>query len=169
MARKITLYGILTAFCIVLGYIESLFPLLFIAPGVKLGLSNAAVLLLIAFGDIKGALAVNTSRILLNGILFSGFSSLLFSLSGAMGSMLIMILLCKIKQISIIGCSIAGGAVHNILQGAVAVFIMGKAVFYYFPILIICGGASGAIIGISTLLLKKHIKSDFFKKIETKR
>ena len=169
MAKKITLYGILTALCIVLGYIESLISLEFIAPGVKLGLSNAAVLLMIALGDIKGAFAVNLTRILLNSILWGGVSTLIYSLSGAFGSILIMILLCRIKQISIIGCSIAGGAVHNILQGIVAILLLGDSILYYFPLLILCGGLSGALTGFGALTVKKRINSDFLKKIETKR
>lgn len=159
MAKKITTYGIITALCMVLGYLESLLPLSFIAPGIKLGLSNTAVLLMIAHGNKNGAFLVNITRIILSCLLFSGFSSLIFSLSGAIGSMAVMLLLCRVKQISIIGYSIAGGAVHNILQGFVAIIIMGNAVIYYFPILIIFGGISGAIVGISAAVLKKYIKN----------
>ena len=38
MAKKITLYAMLAAICLVCGYIESLLSLSFIAPGIKLGL-----------------------------------------------------------------------------------------------------------------------------------
>ena len=71
LAKKISLYGILAAICIVFSYIEMLIPFDFIAPGVKLGLSNGVALLLIAKNDIKGAFAVNTGRILMAVLLFS--------------------------------------------------------------------------------------------------
>ena len=46
MTKKIALYGILASLALIFGYIESLFSLSFIAPGVKLGLANSVALLL---------------------------------------------------------------------------------------------------------------------------
>ena len=40
MAKRITLYGIFTCLALIFGYIESLFSLSFIAPGIKIGLAN---------------------------------------------------------------------------------------------------------------------------------
>lgn len=70
MAKRITLYGIFTCLALIFGYIESLFSLSFIAPGIKIGLANCICLLLIASGDIRGALLVNITRIILSALLF---------------------------------------------------------------------------------------------------
>ena len=55
MAKKITLYALFAALAMIFGYIESLYSLSFIAPGIKLGLANSIVLLLLCGGDFKGA------------------------------------------------------------------------------------------------------------------
>ena len=46
-SKRIALYGMLTAAALVFGYVEYLVPLNFIAPGVKLGIANGIILLLI--------------------------------------------------------------------------------------------------------------------------
>ena len=66
MAKKIALYSILTSLALIFGYIESLFSLSFIAPGIKLGLANSVALILLCFKDFKGAVLVNITRILLS-------------------------------------------------------------------------------------------------------
>ena len=69
--RRVCLYAILSAVCLCLGYLESLVPLTFIAPGVKIGLANTVCLILAAKMDIKGAFFVNTVRILLSGFKYA--------------------------------------------------------------------------------------------------
>lgn len=153
--KRLCLYGIFTALCLVFGYIESLVPLAFIAPGIKLGLSNAVVLMLAIKGDIKGAFAVNITRILLSALLFGSAMSLIFALSGGIMSLTATCLLKKLKGIGILGLSIAGGTVHNIFQAAAAAFIIGKGVLYYLPVLLIGGALSGALISVICMPMLK--------------
>ena len=158
-AKKLCIYGILTALCIVFGYLESLVSLDFIAPGVKLGLSNAVALLLITKKDLKGAFAVNIARILLCALLFGSPVSLAFSLAGGIASVVFTFLLSKVKSVSVIGLSIAGGVIHNIFQLFVAMIIVGIGAVFYIPVLCITGALSGALIGIlcSVLLNKLNL------------
>ncbi len=158
MARRITLYGILTALCMVLGYIESLLPLDFIAPGIKIGLSNSVALLLVVKKDIKGAFSVNIARILLSSLLFSAPSILIYSLSGGIISIVVMSLAFKTEKLSTVGLSVSGAVSHNLTQLAVAVFMLGKGVWYYLPILLISAVISGMATGIvADILFKKKI------------
>lgn len=155
-AKKLCLYGIFTALCIVFGYLESLVSLDFIAPGVKLGLSNAVALLLITVKDFKGAFAVNIARILLCALLFGSPVSLAFSLAGGIASVIFTFLLSKVKSVSVVGLSIAGGVIHNIFQLFVAMIIVGIGAVFYVPVLCITGALSGALIGIlCSILLNK--------------
>ncbi len=155
-AKKISIYGILTALCIVFGYLESLVSLDFIAPGVKLGLSNAVALLLITRKDVKGAFAVNTTRIVLCALLFGSPVSLAFSLAGGIASIVFTFLLSKLDCVSVIGISIAGGVIHNIFQLLVAIIIVGIGAVFYIPVLCITGAVSGAVVGIlCTVLFSK--------------
>ena len=158
MAKKIALYGILTSLALIFGYIESLFSLSFIAPGIKLGLANSVALLLLCFKDFKGTLLVNISRILLSALLFSSPFSLFFSLTAGILSVVIMGLLSGIKGVSPIGFSIAGAAVHNLVQLTVASLIFGRAVWYYLPFLLASALIGGGIIGAVSLIIFKRIK-----------
>ena len=158
MAKKVALYGILTGLALIFGYIESLFSLSFIAPGIKLGIANSVALLLLCFKDFKGALLVNITRILLSALLFSTPFSLVFSLTAGIISVVIMKPLSGIKSVSVVGFSIAGAVVHNLVQLTVASIIFGRAVWYYLPFLLVSALISGGIIGALSLIIFKRIK-----------
>lgn len=154
--RKICIYGLLTALCMVLGWFETLLPLSFAVPGIKLGLANTVALLLIGFKDYKGALAVNSTRILLSALLFGNPMSLAFSLAGGLGSFLIMFLCWKSSKFSFTGLGILGGATHNFCQLTVAFGLIGKEIWWYVPLLLTLGGVCGGLIGsFSAIILKK--------------
>ena len=160
MAKKICLYGILSAVCIVLGYVEHLVSLDFIAPGVKVGLSNSVALILIAFGDVKGAFAVNIVRVLLSAWLFTSPMALLFSISGAIASLVVMWVFSKIKSVGFYGVSVMGAVVHNIAQLVCAFILLGKGVWYYSPILLISGTVCGLLTATVSKLVCVKIKKN---------
>lgn len=160
MAKKIALYGILTSLALIFGYIESLFSLSFIAPGVKLGLANSVALLLLCFKDFKGALIVNITRILLSALLFSSPFSLVFSLTAGTLSVVIMGLLSGIKSVSVIGFSVSGAAAHNLVQLTVASLIFGRAVWWYLPFLLASAVIGGGIIGALSSIIFKKLKTN---------
>lgn len=160
MAKKVALYGILTSLALIFGYIESLFSLSFIAPGVKLGLANSVALILLCYGDFRGAMLVNITRILLSVLLFSSPFSLVFSLTAGVLSVVIMRLLSGLKSVSVIGFSISGAAVHNLVQLTVASLLFGRAVWYYLPFLLVSALLSGGIIGILSSIIFKKIKTN---------
>lgn len=156
--KKLCFYSVLTATAIIFGFVESLIPLSFIAPGIKLGLANSVALICLVAKDIKGAFLVNISRILLSALLFGSPFSLLFSICAGMASLLVCSLLIRFDSFSIIGISIAGAVVHNIVQTVVAIFVIGVGVFYYLPFLIISAVVSGAVIGIIVMIVSKKMK-----------
>lgn len=158
--RRLTFYALLVAAAMVFSYIESLLPLYFIAPGVKIGLSNAVSLLLAAKKDYKGAFAVNLSRITLSNLLFGSPVAFAFAASGGMISLLAVCLLNKTGRFSVMGLSIAGGVLHNIAQLAVGGIIMGVSVVYYSPVLMVAGALSGGAVGAIDLLVLKKIKTN---------
>lgn len=160
MAKKIALYGILTSLALIFGYIESLFSLSFIAPGIKLGLANSVALLLLCFKDFKGALLVNITRILLSALLFSSPFSLVFSLTAGTLSVVIMGLFSGIKSVSVIGFSVSGAAAHNLVQLTVASLILGRAVWWYLPFLLASAVIGGGIIGALSSIIFKKLKTN---------
>lgn len=159
--KRLTLYALITAVCLIVGYLEGLLSisLTVIAPGVKLGLSNAVALALICAGDIKGAWAVNVTRICLAALLFGSPISFLLSLAGGVASTVGSCLLSRSKSISPIGISIAGGVIHNVFQLVAAVFIVGFGVIYYLPVLVGLGAVCGAFCGILAQMVLKHTRN----------
>lgn len=156
--KKLCIYSLLCAVCIIMGYIESLLNLSFIVPGMKLGLSNSIACVLILSGDVKGAFAVNISRILLSALLFGSPVSLCFSLAGGILSLLVMVLLKKSPHFSFLGVSSVGGVTHNVVQCGVGVFFVGVGVIYYLPVLLLSGLVCGAAVGALAKLTFKRIK-----------
>ena len=158
--RRLCLYALFAAVCLCLGYLESLLPLTFIAPGVKLGLANTVCLILAARGDIKGAFLINTVRILLSSLLFGSAMSLAFSLSAGVISLGAVCILRKIKFFTVIGVSTIAAVVHNLTQMAVAVLVMGVGAVYYLPVLLLSGLFSGMVVGIISDIILKKVKTN---------
>ena len=156
MTKKICFYSLFVGVCLLLSFIESLFSLNFIAPGVKIGLANSVTLILMYKGHTKGAFLVNVARILLSTFLFSAPIVLAYSLTGGVGSLLIILLVKKLKSVSIIGAGMVGGAVHNVLQTLVAFLLLGRGIFYYGAVLVAAGAVCGGLVGsLSSIILKK--------------
>ena len=147
VAKKVSLYGFLTAAALLFGYVEYLVPLNFIAPGIKLGISNGIVLFLIIKSKYKAAIIINIARILLSGFLFATPFSLIFSLTAGVISTVAMILLNQFKGFGVVGISVLGGIVHNIVQICVAYFTVGRGVVFYLPFLLFAGILAGMAVG----------------------
>jgi heptaprenyl diphosphate synthase len=146
----------------VLSYVESLIPLPLPVPGIKLGIANAISLLALYLIDGRTALQVNVCRILLAGLLFSGFSAMLYGLTGGVLSVLVMIALKRSGKFSIVGVSIAGASAHITGQITVAALVIqNTAIFFTLPILLISAIITGAFIGYLTHLILKHLPKTF--------
>ena len=147
--KKIPYYGLFAALAILMGYVEMMFPMPIPIPGVKLGLANVVVIIMMYFMDVKGAFFISLIRVFLSGLLFAGFAGLLYSLVGAMLSFAVMALLKKTDKFSIIGVSLAGGVFHNVGQVAVAAMVVENVkMAYYLPFLLVSGVVTGILIGI---------------------
>lgn len=147
--RRAAYYGVFAAVALMMSYVEMLIPLPFLVPGMKLGLANVVVVVMLYHMDAKSALFISVVRILLAGLLFQGFAGLLYSLSGGLMSLLAMVLLKKIKGFSIIGVSVVGAVFHNVGQILVAAAVVENLkLFYYLPVLLIFAAVTGTLIGV---------------------
>lgn len=106
-AGKIARYGLLTGVMLVLGYVESLLPVVGI-PGIKLGLSNTVLLYALCLMGAKSAVLLAVLKVLLSGFLFGSPATMLYSAAGAALSLGVMMLLERVPNVSIIGVSVAG-------------------------------------------------------------
>lgn len=161
MAKKVAVMGMCIALALVLGWLESLIPVVPPVPGIKLGLANVVSIFLLYRMSYKEAAVVALLRVVLSGILFGNVSILLYSLSGAVLSILLMSILKATDKFSLVPISIAGGVAHNLAQLIVTAIVMENGVlFLYLPVLILAGAVSGTLIGLLGAFLIKQIPSN---------
>lgn len=147
--KRVPYLGLALALALICSYIEALFPFPIGIPGVKLGLTNIVVVLLLYIGGWQDAICVSAARVLLAGFFFGSLYSILYSLAGAAFSLLMMAGIKKTRQLHLISVSAAGGVAHNVGQFLVAaVVVENDRILYYLPVLFLVGMATGVLIGV---------------------
>lgn len=158
-AGRIAYYGLFAALAVLMGYVEMLVPVPVPIPGVKLGLANVVVLVMLYYMDAKSAFFISLVRVALCGLLFAGFAGLLYSLSGALLSFAAMALLKKTERFSMIGVSVAGGVFHNVGQITVAALAVENVrMAYYLPFLLVSGVVTGVLIGLVAQMALRYLQ-----------
>lgn len=141
--------GVLAALAAVCSYIEALIPIPLGIPGIKLGLANVVMVLALYSYGFGTALLISAVRIAVVSLLFGNPALALYSLAGALFSLLMMALLKKSGLFSMVGVSMAGGVCHNIAQVLVAALLAQvPALLSYLAILIPVGMLTGILIGL---------------------
>ncbi len=164
--KRLTTLALLVAAGMLLSFIESRMPPLVAVPGVKLGLANVATIFALYSLSVKDAAIVSVLRVSLSSLLFGNISSFLYALGGALLSLLVMLLLSRIKLFTPIAVSAVGGVAHNIAQIGVA-FIMLRTdvVLYYLAPLLLSGVITGTLVGIiGGILIDKLSKTGVINK-----
>ncbi len=161
--KRLTTLSALIAVAMILSYVESLIPAFVAVPGVKVGLSNIATVFALYTLGAPAAVTVSLVRVCLSALLFGNFVSLIYSLSGAVLALAVMIILRRLGLFSEIGVSVAGGVMHNAGQVIAACLIMeNAAISAYFAPLALSGIIAGIAVGVASGLLvkrlEKHIK-----------
>ena len=161
--KRLTIISMLLAMAIVLNYLESFIPIFI--PGVRLGLANAIILIMLYEFKWYEALAVDILRILLVSIIRGTFLSPTFymALSGGMISFLIMLLFSRIKVFSKVGVSILGSLGHAIGQIIIAMVLLDSInLIYYLPFIAVLSIGTGVLSGmVASLYLKRSITKIF--------
>lgn len=149
MGKRIAICGMLTALAMIFSYVEALIPLPVPIPGVRLGLANMVVVTGLYHMKWKDVLTISVLRIVLTGFMFGNMISVLYSLAGGITSFIVMLLLKRIKGLSVTGVSAAGGAAHNAGQIMAAVCIVKQPyVLTWLPVLLVSGVLTGSLVGI---------------------
>ena len=149
MKKSLPALAVFLTFALICSYIESLIPMPFGVPGMKLGLTNVVIILLLYLMGPFDAIVVSVLRIVLIGFMFGNVYSFCYSLAGGVLSFIVMFLLYRFTKFNIIAVSVAGGFSHNLGQLLVALFFFDTPyLIYYLPVLLITGVVTGAIIGV---------------------
>ena len=156
--QKLTVMALTIAIALVLSFIESQIPAFVAVPGVKMGLANIAIVYALYRLGWKEAALISLIRVVLVSLLFGSAASFLYSLAGAVLSLLGMALLKKTGKFTEIVVSVAGGVLHNIGQIAMASIILETdALRYYLPFLLVSGILAGVVIGLISGILIRRI------------
>jgi len=159
--KRVALSGLLVATMLVLGYIESLFPLSGTMPGMKIGLANSVLLYAIYILGVSQALILMLVKVVLTGLTFGGVNAMMYSLAGGALSMLVMLLMRRIPGVGLLGVSISGAAAHNMGQVLLAMLILGTdKLLYYMAVLMLAGIGTGVLTGVvahGVLRATKHL------------
>ena len=148
--RETVLMGLLFALAMVLSYVESMFTVPGLPPGVKLGLSNIVTMYCVFFlGWKKGyTLAILKGFF---AFLTRGATAALMSTAGGVVSVTVMLILIYLKRLkfSYTLISVLGALGHNFGQLAMASVLMHSTfVIYYMPIMAVSGIGMGVATGI---------------------
>ena len=157
--KKMASLGLFTAVALVLAYIEVLLPPIYHAvPGIKIGLPNIIIVFILYRCGLKEAVAVSFVRMLAVSFMFGNLMALVYSLAGAVLSMLVMAILKRMNFLSVIGVSVAGGVFHNVGQILAAMIVLGTAELgYYLVVLAVTGTVSGIFVGLCGAIIVKRI------------
>ncbi len=156
--RTVALTGLLIALALVLSYLESLVPLSFAVPGIKLGLPNLVIVFALYRLRPATAAAISLLRVALVALLLGSALSLAYSAAGAVLSFTVMLLLKRSGRFGCTGVSVAGAVAHNLAQIATAALLLEtSSLAWYFPVLCVSGTLAGICIGLLSALLVKRI------------
>lgn len=161
--KRLAIISMLTAMAMVLSILESFIPVFI--PGVKLGLANVIILIMLYEFKPWEALMVDFLRIILVAIMRGTLlqPTFIMSFSGGMLSFFMMFIFSRFKIFSVIGVSVIGSISHCLGQIIAAMIILStEAVIYYLPFIAILSLLTGFLSGcICKAYLKRSITQKF--------
>ncbi len=161
--KRITLLALFASVAMLLSYVEFLLPPIFTSvPGIKMGLPNIIIVLVLYRFGIKDAAIVSLVKLVLSTMLFANITAFWYSLAGAALSLAVMALLKRLDILSSVGVSVAGAVMHNLGQVIVAMLLMQtSAIGYYMIVLLFTGVISGVFIGLAgAMMIKRTARFD---------
>ncbi len=154
---RLTTTAVLAALAMALSFLEGLLPPLPV-PGARLGLANLAVmyaLVGLSFPCAAGITAVKAVFALLRGPI-----TYLMSTVGGVFALLAMAVvhrMCR-KHLSFIGVGVLGAAAHNVGQLLVSLLLLGSAMWYYAPLLLLMAVPTGVVTGLVLNVTYPHLR-----------
>ena len=156
--RHLTVNAFFVSLSLFLFAVESLLPPMFLPPGAKFGLANVVTVAALYLLTEVDALIILSARIFLAGMFAPSPSTMIFSASGGLLSLSLMILLKRTGKFSVVGVSAAGGFFHNVGQLVAAIFFADNLkLVNYLPVLGVCGIFVGASIGLLAKEILRHL------------
>lgn len=159
-AQRVALSGLLTSLMLVLGLIERQFPLTAAIPGIKLGLANSVLLYSLYMLGIRQSVVLMLLKALMSWLIYTNMNAMFYSLAGGALSLLAMVLLSRVRGVSIIGVSALGAVFFNVGQILMAVWMLNtpQLIVTYLPVLMLSGVLTGVLTGVIAQMVMKHLR-----------
>ena len=164
--KRLTVLSFLTGMALIAFMVESLFPPL-VRPGAKMGISNVFTLLCLVVLTPCDAIVLIIVRTIVGSLFSSGISTLIYSLSAGLVSVLVSAVLMQIfPKISIVSISVVSAVTHNVVQNLIFVWVSGaKLMLGYLPYLALIGAFAGIIVGLVTYFAIKSLPISAFDRL----
>ena len=112
--QKVARFGLLAALSLVLGWLDRAIPVTWFlsgaVPGIKLGLANTVLLYAVYLMDWRGCVALMLAKVFLSGFLFGSMSAILYSLSGGVLSLAVMLLVRRNARLGALAIALLAAA-----------------------------------------------------------
>ncbi len=154
---RLTLTAVLAALALALSFLEGLLPPLPV-PGAHLGLANLVVMYALAELSVASACGITAVKAVF--ALLRGPVACLMSTAGGVAALLAMLLLRRWlhRGFSFLGWGILGAAAHNLGQLLMSVALLGSAMWYYMPVLLLMAIPAGAVTGLVLNVTYPHLR-----------
>lgn len=156
--KRLAASGLLGALSLVFAYLEGLLPPMpMLPPGAKLGLSNVVTMYSAKELGLPCALFVAVVKAVF-ALLTRGVTAGLMSLAGGLISAAAAYFVFRKTDFSYIMAGVAGAFAHNFGQLLVSVALLGRAILFYVPALLLFGIVSGGLTGVLLWLINRRLK-----------
>lgn len=148
--KKTLQLSLFLSLSVILQIVESMIILPIFIPGIKLGLSNIVILIVIYTYGTKEALKLGIMKVFLASLFKVGFGlNFIFSIVGVVLSILSSGLLKKYSKLSIIGISVVGANFHILGQIIVASILYKTNILFvtYLPYMFLLTIVTGILVG----------------------
>ncbi len=149
---------------ITLSLFDNLIPVNFIVPGMKLGLANLVIVLLLPYYRLRDLILIQVLRVTITAFILGLFSIYFFSLSGAIVALILMYFARRIfkTKISYYTISMIGAIGHNFGQICFAIiYFRTPQLIYYLPFLVLFGSITGFFLGHVITKIAKVVEGRF--------
>lgn len=136
--KQIVLLAMLSAMALAVQWLESLLPTMLPGIPVRIGLANVFVLVAFLAGRKKEAVFIVLMKSAVFSLVSGNISGAFYSLAGSFLSYAGMFLAYSFYEkeiLSELGLSMAGAFLFQVGQMAVGLFVVGKTMLYYFPLM----------------------------------
>ncbi len=159
--QVVAISGLLTTLMLVLGLIERQFPLNVAIPGIKLGLANSVLVYSLYILGVRQTLVLALLKALLSWLIYMNMSAMLYSLAGGICSVAFMILVYRMKSMSVMGTSALGAVGFNVGQTLMAALVLHtpQLLVTYLPVLLVAGLLTGLLTGVIAQMVMRHLKT----------